>query len=174
MMAVRSENAKIVITWKGRNMFRETATKKIFEAVKFGPKDVTAYLDDPNSIIIFLGSESGQLYFAIDVSHLPELPTPEGVIVDQLRSFGGIIERDEDAGLLAYARGMSVWHRTERFCSSCGSGDLQPARAGAVRVCRSCRQQFYPRIDPSIIALVTAREGEYALLGRKAAWPSGR
>jgi hypothetical protein len=172
--ALRSPNAKVLVIWKGRNMFRETANSKVYEPVKFSPKDVAAYLDDPQSIIIFLGRESGELYFAVDVSHLPELPTPPGILVDQLRSFGGVIERDEDAGLLAYARGMAVWHRSERFCSSCGSGDLHPVRAGSVRACGSCKAQFYPRIDPSIIALVTARGGQYALLGRKAAWPSGR
>ena len=174
LKAVKGPNVKVVVIWKGRNMFREKEGSKIFEAVKFEPHDILSYLEDPKSIIIFLGSDSGLLYFAVDVSHLPEIPIPNGIVVDQLRSFGGIIDRDEDAGLLAQARGMAVWHRSERFCSACGSGDLQPTRGGSVRACRACKQQFYPRIDPSIIALVTARGGEYALLGRKAAWPPGR
>ena len=46
--------------------------------------------------------------------------------------------------------------------------------AGTSRVCKGCSQKSYPRVDPSIIALVTAGGGEYALLGRKAAWPKGR
>jgi NAD+ diphosphatase len=35
-----------------------------------------------------------------------------------------------------------------------------------------CAQQFFPRLDPAIIVLVT--DGERALLGRQATWPPGR
>jgi len=35
-----------------------------------------------------------------------------------------------------------------------------------------CGTQFFPRIDPAIIVLVT--DGTRALLGRQAAWPAGR
>jgi NAD+ diphosphatase len=35
-----------------------------------------------------------------------------------------------------------------------------------------CAQEFFPRLDPAIIVLVT--DGERALLGRQAAWPQGR
>jgi NAD+ diphosphatase len=35
-----------------------------------------------------------------------------------------------------------------------------------------CAAEFFPRIDPAIIVLVS--DGERALLGRQASWPSGR
>ena len=35
-----------------------------------------------------------------------------------------------------------------------------------------CAHEFFPRIDPAIIVLVT--DGERALLGRQASWPPGR
>ena len=35
-----------------------------------------------------------------------------------------------------------------------------------------CAQEFFPRIDPAIIVLIT--DGERALLGRQATWPPGR
>jgi NAD+ diphosphatase len=35
-----------------------------------------------------------------------------------------------------------------------------------------CATDFFPRIDPAIIVLVT--DGERALLGRQASWPTGR
>ena len=35
-----------------------------------------------------------------------------------------------------------------------------------------CNQEFFPRVDPAIIVLVT--DGERALLGRQATWPAGR
>jgi NAD+ diphosphatase len=36
----------------------------------------------------------------------------------------------------------------------------------------SCASEFFPRIDPAIIVLVTA--GTKALLGRQQSWPAGR
>ena len=35
-----------------------------------------------------------------------------------------------------------------------------------------CAQEYFPRLDPAIIVLVT--DGERALLGRQATWPAGR
>ena len=35
-----------------------------------------------------------------------------------------------------------------------------------------CAQEFFPRLDPAIIVLVT--DGERALLGRQPTWPQGR
>ncbi|KAJ1479275.1 NUDIX hydrolase domain-like protein [Baffinella frigidus] len=80
----------------------------------------------------------------------------------------------QDAGILAAARGMAVWHRAARFCQSCGSGDMAPSKAGNARKCGACGAGAYPRIDPSVIVLVTSKGGEHALLGRKANWPEGR
>ena len=36
----------------------------------------------------------------------------------------------------------------------------------------ACAAQFFPRIDPAIIVLVS--DGERALLGRQASWPARR
>lgn len=36
----------------------------------------------------------------------------------------------------------------------------------------NCGQEFFPRLDPAIIVLVS--DGERALLGRQASWPAGR
>jgi len=68
---------------------------------------------------------------------------------------------------------MSIWQLRHRYCGLCGSPTLAE-RAGHMLACtnRECAHQFFPRIDPAIIVLVT--DGERALLGRQPGWPPGR
>jgi NAD+ diphosphatase len=87
-------------------------------------------------------------------------------VVDQLRSFGGLLSNDHDAGLLASARGMAVWHRSTCFCSKCGSGDMVAAKVGTSRACRSCGARVFPRTDPSVIVAVSCADGQHLLMGR--------
>ena len=91
---------------------------------------------------------------------------------EELRPLASTLSADE-AGLLAYARALTFWQLRHRHCGVCGS-PTQPTRAGHVMTCRdpSCATEFFPRIDPAIIVLVS--DGERALLGRQASWPSGR
>jgi NAD+ diphosphatase len=77
----------------------------------------------------------------------------------------------EDAGLIAYARALSLWRANHRHCSRCGAPTIG-TRAGHVRECANCGLQNFPRIDPAVIVLV--HDGERALLGRQASWPTGR
>jgi NAD+ diphosphatase len=79
----------------------------------------------------------------------------------------------EQAGLLAYARALSIWRSRHVFCGICGAPTFA-ARAGHLIRCTddSCGHEFFPRIDPAIIVLVT--DGERALLGRAKSWPPGR
>ena len=85
---------------------------------------------------------------------------------------GGQLEAQQ-AGLLAYARGMLYWRQRHRFCGVCGSPTVSTS-AGHVMTCTSstCATDQFPRLDPAIIVLVT--DGERALLGRQASWPEGR
>lgn len=65
---------------------------------------------------------------------------------------------------------MVHWYNTHRFCGRCG----QPtALRGARRVlgCEPCGVDYYPRISPCIIVLVT--RGRQVLLARHARHPSG-
>jgi NAD+ diphosphatase len=76
-----------------------------------------------------------------------------------------------EAGLLAYARALKLWHDCHRHCSRCGAAST-PARAGHARHCSACDHLSFPRLDPAIIVL--AHDGDYALLGRQASWPTNR
>ncbi|MEY3337779.1 MAG: hypothetical protein RL245_771 [Pseudomonadota bacterium] len=91
---------------------------------------------------------------------------------EELRPLAGTLGAEE-AGLLAYARALAFWQRRHRHCGVCGS-PTRPTHAGHVMTCSdpTCATDFFPRIDPAIIVLVS--DGERALLGRQSAWPSGR
>jgi NAD+ diphosphatase len=97
---------------------------------------------------------------------------PPGTRFVELRVVAGELPSDE-AGLLAYARGLSIWRSRHRFCSACGARLLRE-RAGHVLRCSNanCAQEAFPRIDPAIIVMVS--DGARALLGRQASWPPGR
>ncbi len=95
-----------------------------------------------------------------------------GARFEELRPLAPLLEQSE-ASLLAYARALSFWRSRQRFCGACGAPN-RPIRAGHVMRCSNaaCATDFFPRIDPAIIVLVT--DGESALLGRQASWPQGR
>lgn len=144
---------------------------------------------EPTTSIAFLGPEN-EAVGAIDGSRqtllgwfhgqrcvlidLPEDITlaPPGTVFEELRPLLPLQSPDE-AQLLAYARALTVWRSRQRHCGVCGY-PTEPRNAGHVLVCTnpSCKSEFFPRIDPAVIVLVT--DGSQALLGRQASWPAGR
>jgi NAD+ diphosphatase len=76
-----------------------------------------------------------------------------------------------EAGLVAYARALHLWHTSHRYCGRCGA-PTRSERAGHMRRCTDCDAQSFPRLDPAIIVLV--HDGERALLGRQASWQPNR
>jgi NAD+ diphosphatase len=97
---------------------------------------------------------------------------PHGTRYEELRPLSGVLPLEE-AGLLAYARALSIWRLRHRHCGVCGA-PTRPAKAGHVLRCTNaaCGHEVFPRIDPAIIVLVT--DGDRALLGRQPTWPAGR
>jgi NAD+ diphosphatase len=119
---------------------------------------------------IFLGYVEGTPYFAVDVTG-QETPLGElGEFVD-LRSVGPLLFAREGS-ILAYARGMTYWHRRHRFCGVCGSL-TKVTRGGHVRKCtnEACKTEHFPRTDPAVIMLV--HHGDKCLLGRGKQFPKG-
>ncbi|HJQ58487.1 MAG TPA: NAD(+) diphosphatase [Vineibacter sp.] len=119
---------------------------------------------------IFLGYVEGTPYFAIDVTG-KDVPLKElGEFVD-LRQVGALLFAREGS-ILAYARGMTYWHRRHKFCGICGS-PTRMSKAGHERICTSegCKTQHFPRTDPAVIMLV--HHGDRCLLGRGKHFPRG-
>lgn len=121
---------------------------------------------------VLLGWFRGARCVLIELEPEHPVSVPPGATFEELRPLSPLLRGDE-AGLLAYARALSIWHSRQRFCGVCGTPTV-PERAGHVMRCtnEACRHEFFPRLDPAIIVLVT--DGERALLGRQASWPPGR
>ena len=137
---------------------------------------------------LFLGLCDGAPRFALDVSgwtppdldvaalaafadpteqHHPDLPPDHRFA--ELRGVMTRLDRRE-AELVVTARGLTGWHRSHRFCSTCGARSL-PEDAGWRRGCPVCGTRHFPRSDPVVIMLVT--RGDRLLLGRSPGWPEG-
>jgi NAD+ diphosphatase len=99
-------------------------------------------------------------------------PAPADMRFEELRPLASELEAGE-AGLLAYARALAYWQHRHQRCGVCGA-PTAPHRAGHVMRCTAtaCATDFFPRVDPAIIVLVS--DGERALLGRQGSWPAGR
>lgn len=124
--------------------------------------------------LIFLGKLEGHPCFTIDIPagdpRVAELEK-HGYFTE-LRAIGSRMA-DQEAAVLAYARGMCYWHHRHAFCGTCGF-PTRSMRGGHVRVCTNaeCGIHHFPRTDPAIIVLVNDRD--LCLLGRKPEWPEGR
>jgi len=126
---------------------------------------------DPHSLIL-LGWYKGARCVLVELSANQAFEAPPGTSFEELRPLSPMLHADQ-AGLLAYARALTLWRKRQRFCGVCGF-EAFPERAGHVIRCTNQTEshEFFPRIDPAIIVLIT--DGEHALLGRQASWPPGR
>jgi NAD+ diphosphatase len=142
------------------------------------PRVVFLGADDPlvrqaqESDLVLLGWFRGARCVLVELPAARAADAPAGTRFEELRPLTPRLHADE-AGLLAYARALSIWRSRHRFCGVCAF-PTRPERAGHALRCSNpkCTHEFFPRIDPAIIVLVT--DGERALLGRQATWPAGR
>jgi NAD+ diphosphatase len=75
-----------------------------------------------------------------------------------------------DAEIGATARAILGWHKSHKFCSSCGT-QSEAATGGWQRNCPACQTPHCPRTDPVVIMLIT--HGNSVLLGRNVNFPEG-
>uniref|UniRef100_A0A674MQC9 NAD-capped RNA hydrolase NUDT12 n=1 Tax=Takifugu rubripes TaxID=31033 RepID=A0A674MQC9_TAKRU len=87
---------------------------------------------------------------------------------------------EEEAGIVAHARSVLVWHDRYSFCPTCGSGTSLEEGGHKRRClnseCRSLKDGYNtcnPRIDPVVVMLVVHPDRNQCLLGRKKSFPVG-
>ena len=139
-----------------------------------------ALLDNSSALVqqvhpanwVLLGWRGAARLVFIDLPAQETFPLPPDTQLQELRPLAPLLGSDE-AGLLAYARALSGWRARQRHCGACGA-PTAAVQAGHCLVCSNpeCAQEFFPRLDPAIIVLVS--DGERALLGRQASWPARR
>jgi NAD+ diphosphatase len=156
---------RMVLMYNAQNLFAREHVPLFFS-----PHDLGAGREALQQAI-FLCEEEGSAYFAVDLAENSEtvnLALRQGEFGD-LKARAAFLPARE-AAVLAYARAILHWHRTHRFCGSCGAR-TQSFSAGHMRQCTdpACARQHFPRTDPAIIVLVT--HGDHTLLARQAQWP---
>ncbi|HSN41312.1 MAG TPA: NAD(+) diphosphatase [Burkholderiales bacterium] len=116
----------------------------------------------------YLGTLDGQHCFAFMLTE--EQPLPEHGELMGMRDF--ILGADDISAAVA-GLGLQIveWSRTHRYCGSCGRPTVAHA-ADRARECPDCRQVYYPRISPVVMALVT--RDRQLLLTRKPGYMAGR
>jgi NAD+ diphosphatase len=126
---------------------------------------------DPRRLVL-LGWYKGTRVVLAEIDPHTPFDVPEGAAFEELRALAPGLPAEE-GGLLAYARALTIWRSRHQYCGVCGAPTV-PDRAGHLIRCtrEGCRHEFFPRLDPAIIVLVT--DGERALLGRQAGWAPGR
>ena len=125
----------------------------------------------PESLVL-LGWFRGARCVLVDLPLSQALALPPATRLEELRPLTAVLSA-EQAGLLAYARALAIWRARQRHCGVCGAVTV-PSHAGHCLTCTNpaCAYEFFPRIDPAVIVLVS--DGERALLGRQASWPPRR
>jgi NAD+ diphosphatase len=157
--------SRFVVFWQGKTLIEGLAEHAPRAAFLARPKVETNH--------VFLGLQNGAPVFAVD---LPPVENPISVLqpnaaefVD-LRGITGTLHED-DATILATARGMLHWHAKTKFCAVCGGANTA-IRGGYVMLCSACGTEHFPRTDPAVIMLV-ARHGKL-LLGQSHKFPPER
>lgn len=119
----------------------------------FWPVSVLAEIDScvETLIPIDVGLGSKNSIYAVLLAVWPEtLTDTHAVATRQL-----LMERGFEAfSLVGRASQWINWYRFHRFCGACGCKN-EAIRNGALLFCPGCETEYYPRINPCIIVLVT-------------------
>jgi NAD+ diphosphatase len=167
--AARADSTTLYLLGRGsEQLLRAGTTPGIAFLDRYAPPVAAAQADD----LLLLGWFRGTRVVLVDLPPEASVELPPDSRFEELRPLAPLLDT-EQAGLLAYARALALWRARQRYCGACGSPTVA-SHAGHCLLCSdpSCGQQYFPRIDPAIIVLVS--DGERALLGRQASWPARR
>jgi NAD+ diphosphatase len=123
---------------------------------------------------IFLGLESGDPWFAIDVASTLDSVRASIEPLSRFTALGSIQDPidGETWSLLSQARALLAWNARSHYCPACGA-PAEMRNAGYMRACTgaACGAVQFPRSDPAIIVRVT-HEGR-CLLARQPSFRPG-
>jgi NAD+ diphosphatase len=164
---LRAPSTRFVALWRDEHLAtRDDAPRAVFLAGRMA----RAVLEREEDAV-FLGEFGETPCFALEIraESDPQALLSDSVSFQSLRALATRLP-SEEAGLLAYARALLLWHRSHRYCAQCGSPTVT-RDGGHTRVCANaaCGAQQFPRLDPAIIVLVS--RGDRCLLGRQPSWP---
>ena len=171
--ALEAEETVFAPVWRARNLMRGVAEGAPEAVLLSGAAAAALRMRGwpDGGIWAFLGMQGPRPVFSVDISPeddpLPLLPPEIGSFTD-LRAVAGLLPNN-DASILAHARGLMHWRTKHRFCGVCG-GACSPKSAGHAMQCPACKVSHFPRTDPAVIMLV--HRGDRALLGHSTRFPN--
>ncbi|HEY9291382.1 MAG TPA: NAD(+) diphosphatase [Microlunatus sp.] len=110
-----------------------------------------------------LGTIDGVPYFVTDGDPDELAPGPAGTIRQLTVSLDDL---DREIAITAVA--VMTWHRNESFCGRCGTAS-EVRKAGFMRVCPNCGNEYFPRTDPAVIVAILD-DDDRLLLGSQGDW----
>ncbi|MGH8249654.1 MAG: NAD(+) diphosphatase [Steroidobacteraceae bacterium] len=166
--AIANGCARLIPVWKSRCPVIRSPSP----AACLLPFETAPFAGIELSEMILLGDYRGLAIFTTEIESAAPPSLAGGAEFADLRLAASLLPHDE-AGLVAYARAMISFRHRHRYCGSCGAA-TQPEKNGRVMTCTDagCATEFFPRVDPAVIVLVT--DGERVLLGRQPGWTEGR
>ncbi len=172
-----SARVRVAPLWRDQNLIARGRPVACF----VGGRHARVLLRD-SAELVYLGHDRQSPVFAADITHLEErralrLISAAGIDAEfiDLRAVGALLAAEE-AATMAYARGLTYWHRQNQYCGRCG-GATRSRRGGHMRRCADdrCAREMFPRIDPAVIMLVEQLAPEdgipRCLLGRRRGLP---
>jgi len=167
--AARADPGTLYVIGQGTTQLMQRGSEPHVALLANGAPLLTAV--EPASLVLLGWFRGARCVFA-DLPPGAPVALPPDTALEELRPLASVLTAEE-AGLLAYVRALAVWRSRHRHCGVCGALTL-PTHAGHCLTCSNpaCGQEYFPRIDPAIIVLVS--DGERALLGRQASWPARR
>jgi NAD+ diphosphatase len=166
---LKSSAARFVPVWRHKHL--------VAHAGDAGPRPRYLSFTEADDLIaptaappVFLGMTGETPWFALGIGSSDRFRDEDFRDLNALVPF---LPGDE-ATLLAYARGMVIWHENHRHCGRCGHA-TEATEGGHSRTCTNdaCKHRSFPRTDPAIITLIEHPDGAHCLLGRQASWPPG-
>jgi NAD+ diphosphatase len=170
LQSARADASTVYVAMSGTQVLMQADAVREPIAVRFLSGTDPRVAQAPAERLVLLGWFRGARCVLLENPADELLPLQADETFAELRPFASRLP-ELDAGLLAYARALSIWRTSHRHCSRCGQ-PTSPVRAGHVLRCVACGHESFPRIDPAIIVLVS--DGERALLGRQSTWAPGR
>ena len=163
--AFEKPDTRYIMFANNRVILRKTGTAEVHFS-----KDMLEPFRPTFSGAILLGHEKDGWRIAVPCGINPETLEEPWTSYD-LRSllYSGSVEA-EDAGAIAQAGSMLVWHAMNQFCGKCGVAS-ESKIGGYRRDCPSCDTKIFPRTDPVVIML-PIRE-DRCVMGRSPHFPPG-
>ena len=126
---------------------------------------IAPFLPDKSSFLLV--ESSSQIVFALDL----KCDISKSISAECL-SLRSVIFSDTRAEsvILGKANQIVEWYNSHQYCGACGGSNLS-GEGQRVMYCPSCHIQYFPRINPCVIVLIT--RGREILLARSSRFRSG-